>query len=371
MAETLIIGGGVYGAAVAWGLVSRGTGCRLLEAKHVAAGASGGPGRRGVRANGRDPREIPLMRLAYTLWPSLHEDLKVEPLFERTGNILLIERPEDLAEAEVMVAVQNRMGIPSQLLLGDHVRDFEPHVGDQVCAAVLCPGDGAADHTATTKAYAAAARAGGAVIEEGARAERLIAKDGRAIAIETHDGVRIPVEGDIFLLANSGVRDLVTDYIELPVWSLAFQVLLSAPLDEIPIRHLVGHAHRTLSLKAEPGNRIMISGGRLGRWDEARQTGEALAGEVAANVADAVATYPSLEGIEIEVADAGHLEALSLDGVPIIDRVPGLANAYMATGWTGHGWAIAPAVAQLLVDWALDGDRPDALAPLAYSRFED
>ncbi len=370
MAETLIIGGGVYGAAVAWELVSRGTGCRLLEAKHIAAGASGGPGRRGVRANGRDPREIPLMRLAHTLWPSLHEDLDVGPLFERTGNVLLIERAEDLAEAEAMVAVQNRMGIPSELLFGAGVRDCEPHVSDRICGAVLCPGDGAADHTATTKAYAAAAKSGGASIDEGVRAERLIAKDGRAVAIETLEGARIPVEGDVFVLANSGVRRLVADHVDLPVWNQAFQVLLSAPLDDVPIRHQIGHSHRTLALKEEPGNRIMISGGRLGRWDEARQTGEAIAEEVVANVADAVATYPLLEGVEIELADADHLEALSLDGVPIIDRVPGFSNAYMATGWTGHGWAIAPAVAKLMVDWALGGSRPASLAPFAYSRFE-
>ena len=53
-AEFVIVGGGIYGVATAWTLASRGASVVVLEARDVAAGASGGPGKRGVRANGRD-----------------------------------------------------------------------------------------------------------------------------------------------------------------------------------------------------------------------------------------------------------------------------------------------------------------------------
>lgn len=59
-----VIGGGVYGAGVAWELARRGVEALLLEARQIACGASGGVGKQGVRANGRDLRELPLMRLA-------------------------------------------------------------------------------------------------------------------------------------------------------------------------------------------------------------------------------------------------------------------------------------------------------------------
>lgn len=369
MAGNVIIGGGVYGTGVAWELATRGAQAHLLEAQRIGAGASSGPGRRGVRANGRDPREIPLIRHARKLWPALHERLGVAPLFEPTGHLLLIEREADLAAAESRAALQSRMGIASQLLREDRVRDCEPAVGPQVRAAILCPGDGVADHTATTRAYAAAAAAAGAVIEEDAPTARLLLKNGRASAVETAAGALISIDANLFILANGGVRGLVAGCLDLPVWNSAPQVLLSAPRERVPLRHLIGHAHRTLALKAEPGRRVMISGGRLGRWDEGRQAGQVLEREVAANLADAAAVYPSLRGIEIDVADAGHLESESIDGVPIIDRLPGLANAYYATGWCGHGWALAPAVVKLLVDWALEGRRPRELAPFAYGRF--
>ncbi len=34
--------------------------------------------------------------------------------------------------------------------------------------------------------------------------------------------------------------------------------------------------------------------------------------------------------------------------------------------WTGHGFAIGPAVARLVATWLLDGEKPPELAPLAW-----
>ena len=39
--------------------------CCCSKQARLPSGASGGPGKRGVRANGRDVRELPLMRMAY------------------------------------------------------------------------------------------------------------------------------------------------------------------------------------------------------------------------------------------------------------------------------------------------------------------
>ncbi|WPZ36600.1 FAD-binding oxidoreductase [Thalassobaculum sp. OXR-137] len=366
---TLIIGGGVYGAAVAWHLARRGEAVELLEAKTVASGASGGPGRRGVRANCRDHRELPLMARARALWPTLHEQLGTDPLFERTGHLQLIERPVDMPRAETRAALQSRFGIATSYLSEGAMRELEPDVASFVKAALHCPDDGVAFHAATTRAYADNAVMAGATIREGVTVDRLVTRDGKVVAVATTDGDEIPVPGRLFVLANSGVRSLIAPWLDLPTWNLALQVLVSKPLAENPVRHLVGHASRTLSLKREPDGRLMISGGRLGHWDYATGRGTPIPEEIAANVADAVAVYPSLEGIEIETADTGHLEAESIDSIPMVDHLPGNPHVVYAAGWTGHGWAIAPAVAELLADWALEGRRPELLAPFAFDRF--
>ncbi|UUX51141.1 FAD-binding oxidoreductase [Nisaea acidiphila] len=369
MSKHIIVGGGVYGAAVAWHLASRGEAVELIEAGSIASGASGGPGRRGVRANGRDQREIPLMVRAREIWPALHETLDTDPLFETTGQIQLFEREVDLAPMEVRAALQTRLGIESRVLGHDEVREFEPEVAPMVRGGLYCPGDGVAFHKATTLAYAAKARAAGAVLREGVAAARLIEKDGRVSAVQTADGEEIPVEGKLLLFCNAGVKPLVAPWIDLPLWSRAFLVAVSAPLAHNPVRHLVGHASRTLSLKREPDGRLMISGGRPGRWDYVTGRGTPIQEEVDLNVADAVAVYPSLDGLEVETADTDHLEAECIDKIPVIDSLPGNEHVLYAAGWTGHGWAIAPAVAELMRDWVLDGTKPRLLEPFAFGRF--
>src|SRR5690606_35025983 len=67
-AEIVIIGGGIYGTSLAYEFARKGRDVLLLEAGDIASGASGGPGERGVRANGRDIRELPVVALSFARW---------------------------------------------------------------------------------------------------------------------------------------------------------------------------------------------------------------------------------------------------------------------------------------------------------------
>ncbi|MFY0610687.1 MAG: FAD-binding oxidoreductase [Hyphomicrobiaceae bacterium] len=369
MAEFVIIGGGVYGAGVAYWLSQRGAGVRLLEARKIGNGASAGPGRRGTRANGRDLRELPLVRRAHEMWPTLHDRLGVPPFFERTGHLLLIEREQDLAVAEARALLQNQHGTQTHVLKAGQVQDMEPGLSDQIIGALHCPLDGASDHTAVTNAFADAACRAGVEISQDTEAVRLDVSNGRVAAVITSKGERVAVERQLLVLANAGVNALVGDRIQLPVWSRTFQVLLTAPSSSLQLKHLIGHASRTLALKAETGGRIMISGGLPGVWDPESERGTALDTSITANFADAVSVYPGLADVEIELADADHLESSAIDNIPVIDGVPGIENAVYAVGWCGHGWAIAPSVTELLADWAITGDKPSLLAPFTHDRF--
>lgn len=369
MAEFVIIGGGVYGAAVAYWLASQGGQVRLLEARKIGNGASAGPGRRGTRANGRDLRELPLIRIAHEMWPSLHELLDVPPFFERTGQLLLIEREQDVAACKARQLVQNQFGTETHFLNAGQVREIEPGLSPNIIGALHCPFDGASDHSAVTAAFAAAAQKAGAEVSEDTRVERLEINGGRVAAVITSTGERIEVGRRLFILANAGVDSLVRERIDLPVWSRTFQVMFTAPSPSFKLKHLIGHASRTLALKREAGDSIMISGGQPGVWDAQVERGTAIEASIAANLKDAVAVYPALEGAEIDLADADHLEASAIDNIPVIDLVPGADNALYATGWCGHGWAIAPSVTQMLTEWGTSGSIPKLLAPFSYQRF--
>lgn len=370
MAEFVIIGGGVYGAGVAYWLAKQGADVHLLEAKQIGNGASAGPGRRGTRANGRDLRELPLVRLAHDMWPVLHEELGVEQFFERLGHLLLVEREGDLELCKARALLQNQHGTETHVLDGPSVREREPGVSDSVIAALHCPLDGATDHTATTSAFAAAARRAGATISENTRVSSIEYTGDRATTVITSNEERIEATRGILLLANAGIQALLADRLQLPVWSRTFQVLLTNELPTQPVRHLIGHASRTLAIKAEAGNRVMISGGLPGVWDEQSETGTAIEPSIKANFADAVTVFPTLSDAKVDIADADHLETLSIDNIPVIDLVPGTSNVIYATAWCGHGWAIAPPITQMLAKWATSGQKPELLAPFTHQRFQ-
>jgi sarcosine oxidase subunit beta len=369
MADYVIIGGGVYGVAAAWHLAQTGAEVLVLERWTVASGASGGPGRRGVRANWRDRRELPLMREAYPVWEGIHDLLGQDGLFERTGNLKLVGREQDLHQAYAQAWMQSQFGIETLVLDAAQVREIEPEVEPGILGGILCPNDGVADHTATTRAYAAAARRAGVEIREETEVTGIAYSGGRASGVRLADGTEAEAAVGVLVLSNWSVPELLAGSADMPVWSEAFQVLVSRPVAEIPFRHVIGHTNRTLSLKEEPDNRVMISGGYRGHYDRKTHVGRAIKPSIDANVADTVATYPSLRGIEIEVADAGHLESVSVDHVPVIDRLPDCPNVWYATGWCGHGWAIAPVVAQMIAQFAVENTCPALLKPFALSRF--
>ncbi|MCB9137637.1 MAG: FAD-binding oxidoreductase [Caldilineaceae bacterium] len=368
--DYVIVGSGIYGSLVAWELAQAGAGVQLLEADQTAAGASGGIGKRGVRANGRDVRELPLMRMAYERWPSLHEELGGETGFVRCGHLQLIERDRDYLEVEARLWLQRTHGIETELLQADQVHAQEPALNPDIQAALFCPLDGVADHTATTLSAAEAARQAGADIRTGFSVAEIQQSSGRATGVITTDGEEFSADRGVILLSNSSVPHLLQASLGLylPVWSRYPQVIITGAIPGVTLNHLIGHAHRRLAMKNGPDGSIMISGGWLGKAGP-NGRGRPVTDQVAGNWQEAVAVLPALADATIAAVQADRLESQSVDHIPIIDHAPGLDNLYYATGWSGHGWAIAPAVSRLLAEWILSGRKPEALEPFRFSRF--
>ena len=366
-----MIGAGVYGVLIALALARRGRQVRILEARSIASGASGGPGRRGVRANGRDLRELALMREAYRVWPKLNDTLDVGQCYERTGHLLLLEREQDLVAANARVQMQQSQGIGCRFVSANECSKIQPGLAHSIGGAIYCDRDGVCDHEAFTRAVARRAQEHGVTIEENTQVVHIDVDGQKVTSVRTGNGRSIAVGGNLFLLANSGTAALVESAfgLKLPLWNACLQVMLTAEAPHVAINTLIGHAHRTVSIKAHGGDQVMISGGWPGHWDEVSQEGHTVPESVAGNLAEAVAVLPMLDGIGISEADTSHLEAMCADDIPIIDRLPDCVNGFFAAGWSGHGWAIAPVVADLIVNWAEHNDSPKLLAPFSLQRF--
>src|SRR5262245_2328051 len=368
--DYVIVGGGIYGVGLAWELGRRGARVVVLEADRIASGASGGPGRRGVRSNGRDVRQLPLMPIAQQRWRRLARVFGDGRIFERRGHLQLIESEADLPAAESQVRLQQDHGVRTELLTGNALRRLEPGLSEQVIAGMYVLDDGASDHDVTTRALARAARRHGVRIMRGVRVVGLDVSGGRVDAVITGDGARI-VGGDVVLAANAGTAELVDSAlgIRLPLFNVLPQVLVTAPVRPVPARHVIGHVRRRLAMKALPGARVMITGGWLGRVNPETGRRETIDSQVAGNLAEAVAVYPGLADARLTLAVADRFEAISPDLLPIIDRPSGAANLLVVAGSSGHGWAPAPACLALITAWLREGRRPELLEPFGLGRF--
>jgi glycine/D-amino acid oxidase-like deaminating enzyme len=79
------------------------------------------------------------------------------------------------------------------------------------------------------------------------------------------------------------------------------------------------------------------------------------------NHAHAADVLPLLRSLPIRRTWAG-LMPFSLDGMPIIGRIPGRENCYVVTGLASSGFGRGPMAGKLLADFIHGGHRPDVLA---------
>jgi D-amino-acid dehydrogenase len=57
------------------------------------------------------------------------------------------------------------------------------------------------------------------------------------------------------------------------------------------------------------------------------------------------------------------------DSLPVVDRLPGTGNAFVATGHGMLGVTLAPASGRALSEYMLSGRRPEVLEPFRFDRF--
>ncbi|OZM80879.1 FAD-binding oxidoreductase [Pseudonocardia sp. MH-G8] len=405
--RVVIIGAGVIGVATAYELARRGVGATVLERDVVAAGQSG----RNwgfVRQQGRSPQELPLMRSANQRWQDLEAEIGESFDWVQGGNLALAEDERAARRYRSWIEVGTRHGVDSRLVDRDEVRELVPGLRLPHAAAIYTASDGHVDPTTATAALARAAERHGATVLDGHTVHRIAFMNGRVTGVDTNHGV---VPADIvvcaagatsrWLLGRAGLRlpqnvirgtvamtEPVDPFLSTTVWAsgLAFRqrpdgrlvistggggeidltldTVLQAPL------FLPGflHNHRRLRMRL---NRAMLH--NITR----RLTGVDRPIEPSPNRTRAHASLrrlrsalPQLARTRLEQAWAGIIDATP-DGLPVVDRPDVPAGLVVATGFSGHGFGLAPAIGQVVADLVLDQPPRFDLRPFRLSRFAE
>lgn len=370
-ADVVIIGAGVVGCSTAYQLALAGVRTVVLDRQDPAEGAAASAtSAGGVRQQGRDPRELPLALEAIRIWVTLERELDADVQYRRGGNLRVIESEEDLAGIEQQVAAERAGGLEVEIISGQRLRSLAPALTPQVIAAASCRSDGQADPALTTRAFAAAAERAGARICSGCPAESLLLRGGRMSGVETPLGL---IAADRVLLA-AGVWSTAiaaTAGLALPLQPLALQMLLSEPALPVLEQVLGGVGKRRLSLKQKRDGAFLIGGGWPGDGDLAAATCRVRPESVAASWAEATAVLPAVAQSRIAQSWCG-LEASSFDGVPLVGAVPEIPGLYLAAGFSGHGFALAPATGRQLAALLQGNPAPllTSLAPRGIRRMD-
>jgi glycine/D-amino acid oxidase-like deaminating enzyme len=361
--DTLVIGGGVVGMSLAYGLARAGEHVRLLdEGDDAYRAARGNFGLVWVQGKG-------LGQAAYARWTmdaALNWPAFASELAERTGIdvelsqlggfTMCLDEAELAARGAALRTLRDQIGgdYPFEILDHGAVRDLSPHIGPEVTGAVFCPLDGHLSPLRLLRALVQGYESLGGELVAGVHVEGIAHAQGQfyvRIAGAEH------VARKLVLAAGLGNRDLAP-YVGLraPVKPNRGQILVTERLQPF-LRHPSLHVRQT-------GEGVVQIGDS--KEDVGFDDGTTL--EQLARIADrAVRCFPLLAGVNI-VRTWGALRVMSPDGFPIYQASAACPGAFVVTCHSGITLAVQHAGP--LVDWIRGGSEPMEIRGFKAERFD-
>ncbi|TMC94867.1 MAG: FAD-binding oxidoreductase, partial [Chloroflexi bacterium] len=150
---------------------------------------------------------------------------------------------------------------------------------------------------------------------------------------------------------------------------VALQMVLSTPAPRQVLQPVLSAVSRALSLKQVNDGSFLIGGGWPGEPTADRRSYMLREESVKGNWEAACELLPPVGQQRIARAWCG-LEAKSIDGLPFIGPIMGLDGLTVALGFSGHGFALAPAVGRAVSEQLIGRAVPE-LDGLRAGRIEN
>lgn len=360
-ADVAVIGGGLVGCAVAFGLVKRGARVVVLDGADRAFRASRGNfGMVWVQGKGLDfPAYAHLTRQSSDRWgdfaASLKDETGIDAAFSRPGGFDFCLSEEDLEKKRVALtrlSEQTGGAFRFEIMNRPEVARLLPGVGD-IAGAAWCPHDGGAHPLNLLHALQTALEARGATLLSGKTVHRISA-DATDHIIEA-EGVRISA-GRVLLAAGLANSELAaTVGLDVPIRPVRGQILVTNRLP--PFMPYVSGILRQM-----PEGTCLIGS----TTEEAGYDEGVLTGSITALSARALRVFPSLAAANI-VRSWGALRIMTPDGLPVYTRAPDSPGIWLVT--VHSGVTLAPVHADYLSRAILEDTMPPELTPFTEKRF--
>ena len=367
-ASVVVIGGGVIGLSAAHHLADAGVHDVLLLERDTLGSGSTCKAAGGVRAQFSDATNIQLGQRSLRTFERFSATFGQEIDLHQVGYLFLLDRPEQVARFTANVALQNDLGVPSRMVDPAEAKRRSPLIDvDGVLAASWSPEDGHCTPESVVLGYAGAARRAGARIVTHCAVTGIEVDDGEIRAVHTDAG---PVSTEAVLCAAGAWSRAVGAMagVELPVEPLRRQILTTGPVAGVDADtpFTVDFSTSLYFHREGPGVLLGMSdpdqapGFELGRSDAwLPRLGDAVERRV-----------PALAGASIVSGWAGLYE-MTPDHNALVGEDPAVSRFLYATGFSGHGFLMGPAIGEVMRDLYL-GRRPVVdVSGLGADRFTD
>lgn len=367
-ADIVIVGGGVVGSSIAYHLAKRGAGRRVVVLEKNTVG-SGTTARAvgGIRSQFSTEINIRFSLESVPFWRRFEEEMGLTADYREDGYLFLAQTESERRTFERNVLLQNRMGVPSQLLEPAEAQRFVPglHSADLTALAYSAEDGRASPHEATA-AYARRARDGGVRIFEGVEVTAIDTSGGKVRGVETSAGFW--ATGAVVNAAGPWSSQIgALAGVEVPVKPYRREIYVSEPFDGVPKRmpNVIDLHVGWYFLREGAG--ILMSGVK----DSHTSYETHVAADGLAQVAEfATHRMPALAAARFGKRAYAGLYDVSPDDHAILGMSPEVAGFYLATGFSGHGFQHSPATGRLMAELLLDGRTTGIdIAPLGIERF--
>ncbi|MEQ8587462.1 MAG: FAD-dependent oxidoreductase [Thalassobaculaceae bacterium] len=363
MSDVAVIGGGLVGAAVAWGLARAGARVTVLDEGDDALRASRGNfGLVWVQGKGDGMHEYAAWsRRSAEIWPelaaALAEEEGVDVGLRQPGGIEACLDEAEYAEAELSLKrMHNQPGVGAndvRMISAAEARDLEPALGPDIAGASFCPHDGHVSPLYLLRGLHAGMARHGVDHRLDHKVER-VRHGGDGFVLETTQG---RVEADRVVLAaglgNGRLAPMVG--LDVPTAPDRGQILVTQRMPTL-FRHPMARLRQT-----EEGS-IMIGASH----DRSADSTELDIETSARLAARARRLVPALAGARI-VRTWAALRVMSPDGFPIYAESETCPGAFVVTCHSGVTLAAAHALD--LAPTILDGTLAELFAPFHSRRF--
>jgi len=365
-ADVIVVGGGIFGSAIAYGLVNSGMDVIVLDEGDTALRAARGNfGLVWVQSKGMGMQPYAdWSRESSRLWddfaPELEDTTGIDVAYQNGGGLQFLLGEEEMAQRRDNIAHMRKqagpVGYDCEIISRDEAQKMLPdiRIGEAVSGASFCPHDGHVNPLLLLRALHTAFRAAGGRYRTGRRVET-ISHDGSAFVAETRDG---PVTAPKLVLgAGHGAPRLGPMVgLNVPIRPQTGQVLITERLKPL-FPMAVSHVRQTNEGTLQLGN----SAEDIGFNDATRID---VTQEIARR---AVLSFPILRDVRL-IRTWGCIRVLTPDGAAIYDESQSHPGAFVATSHSGI--TLAAINARYVATWIATGEMRPGLERFSARRFD-